>query len=180
MGAVESNERILDVSRDELGKADTLRYNVNYRVLEENYEGAISELENYIKRDFDLPGYVEKIKPYINHCIDLVNAIRAKKGFSKNVSLTRSKQQELHDTIKNHYEELQYAFRKIEQIRHQLQLDDMRSTVWILKAIVYSVMAVVLVVFLKEVIDGAASNFSVVVSDWIDRMVDGIFELIGW
>lgn len=166
----------LNIERHEMGRADTLRYNINAYVIDEKYDSAIEELESYYTRDFDLPGYKEKIKPYINHATDLVNAIRAKKGFSKNISLTRSKTQELQDTIRVHYDELQYSLRKIESIKNQIQVEDMRSTVWIIKAIVYSIASIVLLIFIKELIGGVANSANIVFTDYIDRIVNFIFE----
>jgi len=176
MGAAAKDEKVLQVSRREMGRADTLRYNVNYFVIEENYDRAIEELENYKKIEFDLPGYQQKIGPYLNHAIDLVNAIRAKRSFSKNLSLTRSKQQEIRDTIKGHYDELQFTFKKIEQVRNNLMLEDMRSTVWIIKAVVYSVSAIMVLLFIKELINGIIENFMLVFESAVEDLIDWIFS----
>ncbi len=170
----------LKVDRSEMGGPDTLRYNVNHFVVDELYDKAIEELSSYQERIFDLPGYKEKITPFINHSIDLINAIRGKKGFSKNISLTRSKQQEIQETLRNHFDELQYALKKIEHIRQQLQIEDMRSTVWIVKAVIYSVIAVIFVVFVKEFFNGIGENIYVVVTDIFDQIINSIFEMIGW
>jgi len=178
MGAAQKDKNVLQVSRGELGRADTLRYNVNVFVIEENYERAIEELQNYKKIDFDLPVFKEKIEPYLNHSIDLVHAIRAKRGFSKNISLTRSKQQEIQETIKTHYDELQFAFKKIEQVRNQLTLEDMRSTVWIIKAVAYSIVAIVLLFFIKEALNGAVENFIVVAEAGLENLINWIFDKI--
>lgn len=171
---------ILNVPRQEMGQADTLRYNVNVFILGEQFELAVREIEGYMAKDFDLPGFKEKIKPYLNHAIDLVNAIRAKQGFSKHISLTRSKQQELQETLRTHYDELQYAFKKIEQIRYQLQLDDLRSTVWIIKSATFSVFVIVGFIFINELIDGAASNFALVIDDYLTQGTQALAEFLGW
>jgi hypothetical protein len=178
MGEAAQDQKVLQVSRAEMGRADTLRYNVNCFVIEENYDRAIEELENYKNIDFDLPGYQKKIEPYLNHCIDLVHAIRAKRGFSKNITLTRSKQQEIGDTIKMHYDELQYIFKKIEQVRNQMTLEDLRSTVWIIKAIVYSVSSIVLILFIKEMFNGSIESFFIVLEAVTEDSINWIFKLI--
>lgn len=179
MGLPDNDQKVLQVSRRDMGTADTLRYNVNFYVVEENYDRAIEELENYKSVTIDLPGYQEKIEPYLNHCIDLVHAIRAKRGFSKNISLTRSKQQEISETIRLHYDELQYAFKKIEQVRNQLTLEDIRSTVWFIKAAVYSVGAVILMLFITDVMyHGTFESLVVVVSKILEDLINWIFDLI--
>jgi hypothetical protein len=178
-GSSEGPKKILQVSRSEMGKADTLKYNINYFVVDENYDKAIEEIQNYMLVKVDLPNYQEKIKPYLNHCIDLVHAIRAKRGFSKNISLTRSKQQELHETIKVHYDELQFSLKKIEQIRNQLTLEDMRSTIWIIKSTVYSIAAILLLMFLKELLNGGIlDSFLIVFEHAIDEMINWFFNLL--
>jgi hypothetical protein len=177
MGEAAQNQKVLQVSRAEMGRADTLRYNVNHFVLEENYDRAIEELENYKQIDFDLPGYQKKIEPYLNHCIDLVHAIKTKRGFSKNISLTRSKQQEIRDAIKIHFDELQYTFKKIEQIRNQMALEDMRSTVWLMKAVVYSTSAIILILFFKEILDGSIEGLMVVFEPTAESLINWIFDM---
>lgn len=176
MGAQAKDQKVLQVSRKEMGQADTLRYNVNYFVIEENYDRAIEELENYKKIEFNLPGFQQKIEPYLRHAIDLVNAIRAKRSFSRNLSLTRSKQQEIRDRIRDHYDELQFTFKKIEQVRNKMTLEDMRSTVWLIKAVVYSVFLIVLFLFLKELFNGMIQNFMVVFEHAVDDLINWLFS----
>lgn len=173
-------EKILNVSRSEMGKADTLRYNVNYFLVQEEYPRAIEEIESYKKRDFELPKYREKVLPYLNHAIDLIHAIQSKKALFDNPSLTRSKRQELQDKVQSHYDELQAMFKKMDQIRNQLQMEDVRSTTWVIQSVVYSAFAILLVFLIKELSYDLLHNFEVVWTYLSERMVDELFKKMGW
>ena len=176
MSVVKESKKLLNVSQAEMGKADTLRYNVNYFLLNEEYDRAVTELENYKLKEFDLPKYKEKIIPYLNHAMDLVRAIQAKKSLFDNPSLTRSKLQELQDIVRSHYDELQLMFQKMDQIRNQLQMEDVRSTVWVIQALVYSSLALILVFLIKELSEGVVMSFDTVWTHWTDQWVNAFFD----
>ncbi len=178
MSAAKEPKKLLSVSRAEMGKADTLRYNVNYYLLHEEYDRAVNELENYKSKEFDLPKYKEKIIPYLNHAMDLVRAIQAKKSLFDNPSLTRSKLQELQDTVRSHYDELQAMFKKMDQIRNQLQMEDVRSTVWVIQALVYSAVAIILVFLIKEMTEGLVMSFDLVWTQWTNDIVNDFFDWV--
>ncbi|MCS6838814.1 MAG: hypothetical protein NZ480_08205 [Bdellovibrionaceae bacterium] len=169
--------KMLEVSREEMGRSDTLRYNVNYFLLEENYDRAIEEIEAYRSRDFDLPQYKEKINPYLNYAIDLIHAIRAKNGLFKNASLTRSKQQEIQLVVRGHYQDLQNTFKKIDQIRNQLQLEDMKSTIWVAQAFVFTSVVVAMVYLFRE-LGAFSSNFKIIWDELTEDFVEWLSRLL--
>lgn len=153
------------VDRNDLGKADTLRFNVLSYVVEENYERAVDTLNQFHEKESDYPKFKEKTERYVAHAIDLVNAIRAKRNFPGMKSLTMAKQQELGEKFASHFHELQYTLKKIEKIQVDVRIDDVRSTVWILKALVYAVLAIGVVAFALDVSHGLFNTTSVVIDD---------------
>jgi hypothetical protein len=167
----------LGLDRKDLGRADTLRFNVLTFVVEEDYERAISELKNFIARDFEYPRFRERVERYIQHAIDLVNAIRAKRKFPGANMLTMAKQQELNDKFAAHFSELTYVLKKVEKIQTDVRIEDVRSTVWILKALMYSVFAIAIVAFLLDVNQGLFRTTVVVVDDLLMEMTRAFFGL---
>src|SRR6185312_7473140 len=105
----------LQVERHDMGKADTLRYNVITFVVEENYERAIQELRTFSEKDSEYPKFKEKTERYISHAIDLVNAIRTKRKFPGAAFMTMAKQQELNERFREHFNELQNILKRIEK-----------------------------------------------------------------
>lgn len=156
---------------------DDLRTTVLDAVSGEQFDHAITELEVYLNQPSEYPQFRQKMERLVSHAIDLVNAIRAKKKFPGMTSLTRSKQKELAERTSDHFNELNSTFGKIERTINQLKREDIRSTVWILRAIVYSGGLLALIGFLKEVTGGLWGVFETVMERLLDGTIDWILNL---
>lgn len=166
----------LGVDRKDMGRADTLRFNVLTYVVEENYERAIHELKAFLERDFEYPKFKGRVERYIHHAIDLVNAIRAKRKFPGAQMLTMAKQQELNEKFASHFAELQHILKKVEHIQQDVRIDDIRSTVWIVKAAIHSAIAIAVVAFLMDVNNGLMQTTMLVVDDVFLEITRWIFN----
>ncbi|MEI7974246.1 MAG: hypothetical protein WCH11_07750 [Bdellovibrio sp.] len=164
-------------SSSEKGEVGVLRRNVMALVISEQYDRAIKELDSFLRKDFDFPEYARRIKRYIHHCVDLVHAIRAKRRFPGMRSLTMAKQQELKDKFEQHFEELQWTMDQIERIHGELKLNDIRSTVIVVRAVVYASLFLALAAFAIELVQGQGLLMWAVLNNMI---VDFINWVISW
>lgn len=169
----------LDSDRTDLGRADTLRFNVLTWVLDERYDKAIQELKDFLQKPSEFPSFHDKITRYIGHSIDLIYAIKAKRNFPGINSLTRAKQQELREKFKEHFQELQYILKKVEKAEHDLKVEDARSTIYVVRALWFALISVVVFGFALEITRGLAVTTEIVFEDIIIKGVDGLFRLIG-
>lgn len=169
----------LDSDRTDLGRADTLRFNVLTWVLDERYDKAIQELKDFLAKPSDFPSFQDKITRYIHHSIDLIYAIKAKRNFPGINSLTRAKQQELREKFKEHFQELQYVLKKVEKVEHDLRVEDARSTIYVVRALWFALISVVVFAFGLEITRGLARTTGIVFEDGIIKGVDALFRLIG-
>jgi hypothetical protein len=169
----------IKLDRKDLGKADTLRYNVVTFVVEENYDRAIEELRTFMNGPSDFPKFKGRVERYVEHSVDLINAIRAKRKFPGANSLTMAKQQELKERFHQHFNELQQVLKNIDRIHNELKLDDIRSTVWVVQALINSVFVIVLIAFLMEASGGLAGNAWQVADDFFISLTSGIFNKLG-
>ena len=103
-----------DLDLSELGRPDTLRYNILSFVINEEYERAIKTLNDFLVSESDYPNFKNKVERYSLHGIDLIYAIRTKRNFPGINALTRTKQQELKEKFREHFNELKVILRKIE------------------------------------------------------------------
>jgi hypothetical protein len=165
----------LGVEKKDLGRADTLRFNVLTYVVEENYERAIQELQKFLESDFEYPKFKGRVERYIHHGIDLVNAIRAKRKFPGAQMLTMAKQQELNEKFAAHFSELQSVLKRVEHIQHDVRIEDIRSTVWIVKAVIHSAIAIAVVAFLLDINNGLMQTTMLVVDDIFLEITRWIF-----
>lgn len=156
------------------GQINTLRHALLTCIAEENYDLAIRECNVFLGHRSEYPKFKPRVERYIRHAIDLIHAIRSKRHFPGIHSLTITKQHELAKKVKHHLDELQYVLRKIERIQAELQVEDNRSTIWVVRA---ACVAVLVVALAALTIDFFSSNLY-----WSAYLVadDGVSRLLSW
>ncbi|PWU15380.1 MAG: hypothetical protein C5B49_11865 [Bdellovibrio sp.] len=167
------------IDQRDLGKADTLRYNVMSFLREENYERAVFELEAFLKKPSDFPNFHDKVERYIQHGVALVRAVEMKRNFPGINQLTVAKQQDLKLKIKQHIDELVFVLKKVEGVEAQMRIEDIRSTVLVVRAAVLSIFAVAIVAFVVDLSRGLLWNFIVVVDDFFQTVSRWIAVYLG-
>jgi hypothetical protein len=168
---------VMSIDRSDMGNADSLRYNVLTYVAQENYEKAIEELNDFLNKDFIYPPMKSRIYRYIIHSIDVVNAIRAKRRFPGLKMLTMAKQKELNEKFKGHLDELQYMLKKVEKIHQDLRIEDVRSTVWVVKTLSFCTFVLIAAGFLMDVHRGLFSTVVIVVESVFTEMSNWLLNL---
>jgi hypothetical protein len=180
MGALPLNDKRAtnDLDISDLGVPDTVRYNVLTFVVNEEYDRAINYLKDFLERDSEYPNFRERIDRYINHGIDLIFAIRTKRNFPGMTLLTKSKQNELRERYREHFQELKSVMRKVETCQEELRLTDIKSTTTLVNAIWFSIVVVVISAVVIEVFQGLGETFFVVFDDYMNKAFDYIFQLL--
>lgn len=158
---------------------ESLENSICAMVVEHQYEQAVNSLKSYLQQEDHYPKFKERSERYILHSIDLVHAIRSKRNFPGMQSLTSAKQQELTEKYREHFNELKATLKKVERIKRDLKSEDLRSTAWVIKAMIFSIFAVAVVAFIVEVYRGLAMTGFFVVEDLVNRSVDWVCDLIG-
>lgn len=163
----------------EMGRPDSLRRHILTWVLEERYDKAIGGLREFLEAESIYPNFRPRVERYISHSIDLIYAIKAKRSFPGINSLTRAKQQELREKFKDHFRELQHMLKTIEKVQFDLRLQDVRSTVYVVKALWIAGIAVILLAFWIDFVHGIAGAGLHVVDDALVHLTDWLWKLIG-
>lgn len=172
-----SGDSLLD--RSEFGQPDSFRYNILTWVLSEQYDQATEALKSFVEDPSEYPDFSQKVERFVNHSIDLVYAIKAKRNFPGMTSLTRSKQQELRERFKDHFKELQWTLKKIEKIQHDLRIQDVRSTIYVVKAGWYALFCIVSLTFVLELVNGLGVTSWSVANDLTGKIAHTIVNFIG-
>ena len=176
--ALKQQSKINDIDATDLGRPDTLRYNVLTFVINEEYDRAIKTLKEFMESDSEYPNFKMKVERYLLHSIDLIYAIRTKRNFPGVSSLTRTKQQELRDKFKEHFKELRFMMKKIEDSMEELRLNDVRSTNIVVKAFWLSLVVVFVAGFSIEMANGMGHSFEVVFNEFLDKTINFLFSKI--
>ena len=176
MGEPRVSSKVNDIDATDLGRPDTLRYNILTFVINEEYDRAIKTLKEFLESDSEYPNFRMKVERYLLHSIDLIYAIRTKRNFPGVSSLTRTKQQELRDKFKEHFKELRFMMKKIEDCMEELRLNDVRSTNLVIKSFWLSICVIFVAAFTIELINGAGHSFEIVFNDWVEKVMQFLFS----
>lgn len=172
--AARMNENIKDKDT-----ADSFHNTILALVANENYIRAAEEIQNYIDSKSEFPQFKLRASRYLNYANDLMNAIKAKRSFPGLQHLSMSKQQELYDKAMEHFDDLKITLRKVEQIDREVRLDDVRSTVWVVKAAIYCLFAVLVLAFLLDISKGLADSVYIVIDDAFGSLTNWLFDSLG-
>lgn len=169
----------LKVSSEDLGRADSLRHTILTLVSEEDYPRAILRLKEFQESKHEFPQFSARAARYVSYATDLINGIKAKRSFPGVQALAMSKQQELLDRANEHFKDLTATLRKIEQIDREVRAEDVRSTVWVIKALMYGLVAILVVALMRELSRGVLPSAGIVADDFINRFTDWLFDTLG-
>jgi hypothetical protein len=166
------------ISSTDLGRPDSLRYRILTLVLDERYDTAIAELKEFLEEPSEYPDFKDKVGRFVSHSMDLIYAIKAKRSFPGLSSLTRAKQQELREKFKEHLRELQFSIKKIEKNQTDLRVQDVRSTIYVIRAGWYSIIAVSILGFTLEISNGLAKTSAIVLNDSLGLISDWLLKFV--
>ncbi len=161
------------------GRLDSLRRAILNMVTEERYDSAISELKTYSNFRTEYPDFKPRTERHIQHCIDLVLAIKAKRSLPGLSRLSAAKQKELHDMALHHFDELTHFLKQIEKVEVDVKLADVRSTVWFLQTCVYCMLALFVGTLFVDMTSGFFTGGIVYMDDLLSRAAAFIFGLVG-
>jgi hypothetical protein len=168
----------IGIDRKDLGRADSLRYTILSLVVDENYDRAMTEIREFTDMKKNYPRFQFRTERYSEHCMHLIRAIKAKRRFPGYNMLASSKQQELKDMVMLHFRELIDMLKRIEAVDLELQLDDLRSTVWVVKSGAYVVGLIVLIVLVIELNSGLWANLCNVTEDVFAICAEWLLKLL--
>jgi hypothetical protein len=171
--------RRLRIEPSQMGKADSLRHAVLMLINEEEYQRAIARLTEYEDTKLVYPQFAVRATRYMGYAADLINAIRAKRSFPGMENLAVTKQQELYDRAMDHVLDLVATLKKIEQIDRDCRAEDQRSTVWVVRAIMISICAIMIFGFYLEIQDGLLPTLGIVVDDALNHLTNALFDSVG-
>lgn len=131
-----------DLHRNIKGRANGLRHIILSSVVDGRYDEAIQELRLYEDMNSEIPVFRIQAERYFSHCEELIRAIDSKIKFAESKSITRTQKQDLHAMVRKHFVGLSESLRQIEILENNIKVQDVRSTVWILRSVMVSVLLI--------------------------------------
>lgn len=172
--------KLQEAQRSDAGRMNSIRTDVLAMVVAENYEKAKDALQAYVEGKSDFPGFQERAIRYVHHCRDLIQAINTKRNFPGLAALSLAKQQEIHEKVLSHFEELKANLKQIEKVERENKLADMRSTVWVVKSFSATVIGITLAALVVDIRSGFFSSLFYVCDKMMNDASTWVVNLIHW
>jgi len=173
--------KLQEAHRKDVGdRINSVRAAVMGSVVAENYDQAKGDLQAYIDYKTAYPAFQSRAQRYVDHCCDLIQAIQIKRNFPGLAALSLAKQQEIHEKVLEHFEELKQNLKQIEKVEREQKINDMRSTVWVLRSLCLVTMSVVAVAVFIDLRSGLFSSFFLVTNATVDEASTWLVKLIGF
>jgi hypothetical protein len=169
----------LKAKTKESGKIDSLKRTILSYVSSENYDLAKESLKSYVGAKKSFPLFQDRAERYLSHCLDLIQAIQLKRNFPGISSLTYTKQQEIHEGVLKHFEELKSSLGSIQRIERELKMEDLRSTTWFLRTLSHSLFFVTAVAFFLALSRGMGKSFVLVMGHLSDQLSNALIHFLG-
>ena len=177
--AVSAMKQQMKASVQQMGSGDNLRHAILTLVVEEQYDRAIREIENYLESKPDFPQFRERAERYIGYCVELIHAVKAKRSFPGWNALNMSKQRDLFEKALDHFEDLKLTLTKIEVIEKEVRVEDVRSTVWVIKTAAICVFTLIVFIFMREFFRSILPTMGSLLESSADSLVNLIFDKLG-
>lgn len=155
--------------KDSGGRGDQISRSILSAVVSEDYDGARNQLSDYVTDKEAFPAFQERVQRYVQHCTELIQAIQTKRNFPGLASLSLSRQQEIHEKVMGHFEELKQNLKHVERIERDHKLVDVRSTVWVLQSASATAAAIFAAAFMLDLKAGTLSSLIYTVNLWLDQ-----------
>lgn len=159
-----------------IGPNGSLRQSILTLVVEEKYDLAITRLQEYVTSKPEYPDFHERCQRYSEYCVELIHAIRTKRSFPGWNALNMSKQKELFERALHHFEDLKATLTKIEVVEKEVRMEDVRSTVWVVKSVVYAISVLLIFVFIREMTGGVLPAAHTLIESSTSTFVDLVFD----
>jgi hypothetical protein len=168
------NLEVVGSARD-LGE---LQYNVLLCVSEKRYEEAVKLLDAYLKSRVSSKPFLRRTQQIFRHAEELIHAIETKKNFPNMSSLTQSKQEEVHQKSLENWEDLRICLRRLKTIEKDMATEDARSSIWVVKAVLFSFMVILSVFIISEGFRSFGGSFIVFMRETFQLASDTLGNLL--
>lgn len=162
----------------EAGNKASLRRVVLRYVTEGLYKEASATVDEYMDLKKEYPSAITRGQAHVLHAKELINAIRAKRNFPNLSQLSIAKQQEILDHAIGHFEELKMTLKAIEYLVRDESIKDIRSTVWVLRTLFYSLTTIILASFLSEFMSTLSQPLWLVFNDLSNIGFDFLLKVL--
>lgn len=167
------------VEKSIIVRTEVLTSSILRRIAEGQYDEAAGDLEAYCRNRPGFPLFFSKAEGTLKYCQKLIRAIQYKRHQAVGAVNSKAKQQHFQDQVLAHFEDLKAHLRRLEKLEREFKAEDIRSTVWVLKAASLSLFALVALVTFSELYYGLGNEIISTVEETMDMSLEYAFGTFG-
>ncbi|MDZ4661422.1 MAG: hypothetical protein SGJ18_07350 [Pseudomonadota bacterium] len=150
----------------ESDRMGTLAHRILILVAHKSYAQALNDLQEYVKfRSKDYSAFYLASHRYVIRMQNIISAIEKQRGVKGIENFTESKKHEVFEVVKDYFKELRNQIRGIESAEHSLKVEDVRSTVWVVWALTYSMVGIFVLALILDLASGSFLTLYLVLKD---------------
>lgn len=147
------------------------RHDILTMVSAGKYRAVLTEIAAFQEeKNKAMPHFNVKSGRYFQYINQLIEAIREHKTIPNFDQLPAGQQKKIHEQVFSYFDELNNTLKRVESVIHDLKVQDVRSTIWVLKTFSYCVMVVLSVTAFVEAVNFLGNPLAVLLSH-----LEGIF-----
>lgn len=152
--AVDSDKsQMKEISGVDFNKSgDTISKIILSLVIDDRFDSAMNEIQYYQQLKAKTPLFAGKTNSHFRSAVAIIRDIREKRNIPNFDRLRSGKQKEVRDQVIKQVKHLKDILTKIEQVDHDLKIQDVRSTVWVLKTFTFCSVTLVFFVAIYEAV----------------------------
>lgn len=158
-----------------MGSSDSLKSTVLSLAKSGSFESAKQELKFYQQQNMRTPGFEFRTKHYFAHCSELLDAIHNLKHIPNFDSLRAAQQKQIRERIMVYGHDLSSILGRIDKVTNDLKIQDIRSTMWVMRTATLCFAAVVFMLAMTEALHTVGSPITTVANqiyNWLIYIVE--------
>jgi len=159
----------------DIGSPESLVHSVLRQMVEDQFEKAVRDLKGFQEHKSTYPGYVGKTESLFAHIYKLIQVIHQRKAMALVPSLSPARKKDLNTRLSQHMKDLKNSLKMLVQVEYEMKMSDSRTTLWTVKAIVYSCFIIVFWAMALEAAHGMRGPLSIMVNN----VADWLYGLVG-
>ena len=144
----------------------SLQHKILTAIVQKNYDEALKVLKDYRKGKSSHPTYITKTSSIYDHAENLIQSIKIKKNFPNLSELNPKKLEELIQKTKEHWEELRIVLRRLSTVEKEMEIEDSRSTLLVVKAILLATFIILSAIIVNEAVLSFGISYKVLIQDF--------------
>jgi hypothetical protein len=140
-----------------------------------NFDAAKREMKFYQQQNTSTPGFEFRTKHYFTHCYELLDAISNLKHIPNFENLRAAQQKQIRERIMTYGQDLSSILGRIDKVTNDLKIQDIRSTMWVIRTLTVCFALLIFVTALIEAFTTVGSPLSTVANQimtWIIYVAD--------